>query len=576
MMNVKELVQNELELSGGVYFLRDQTPFNYSDGDQSERYVHDAIRASSDISSGSRELELHIRDWSSLYHLSRERPLVYASLHLPRSARVLEVGCGCGAITRFLGETVEQVVALEGSPRRAEITRERTRDLSNVTVLCGSFEDVIFNERFDFVVCNGVLEYAPLFVKHQDPADEFIRRLSRLLTPSGFLIVAIENKFGLRYFSSGREEHTNIRYDGIEGYARFPHGPITFGFSELHRKLSKHCSVVDVLLPLPDYKLPSAVIRAELVDKVNCADLFADLARTDFGTYEEPRLHERLVWHGLNEDGALRSFANSFVMIASHGGKSFLPANWMGDIYSVKRLSNRATRTTILASEDGSVRTQKRSFTPNGPEARDVSGEESSDWISGVSVHTLVARAMLRRDTNLTLEDRLRDPVLAWWAAVRGLSDETGSLAGSALDCIWQNAILRNGSVTFIDKEWMSADPIAPSALIYRAVAHFVAKENPYLHRWSPACQKASEIALMRAVATVVNVPFSFSLVRAAMERDRDLLATVHGRQSAPLKRLARLVVPLSVLKKRRTPRQLGRLVSRVGRSALRRLAPRG
>src|SRR5439155_1715422 len=121
------------------------------------------VRRATDISSDSRELEQQIRDWSSRYHLSRERPLVYASLNLPSDALVLEVGCGCGAITRFLGENVGQVIALEGSARRATITRERTRDLANVSVICASFEDVTFREKFDFIVCNGVLEYAPLF-----------------------------------------------------------------------------------------------------------------------------------------------------------------------------------------------------------------------------------------------------------------------------------------------------------------------------------------------------------------------------------------------------------------------------
>src|SRR5437762_8663349 len=116
---------------------------------------------------------------------------------------------------------------------------------------------------------------------------------------------------------------------------------------------------------------------------------------------------------------------------------------------------------------------------------------------------------MLRRDRNLALEVRLREPVLVWWAAVGGHSDQTGLLAGDALDSIWQNAVLRNGVVSFIDKEWIWPDRIALSTLIFRAVAHFVAREKEYVHRWSPACQKLNEIALIRAVAHIVGAPLS-------------------------------------------------------------------
>src|SRR5947209_2491522 len=82
VIKVTDVVQSELEVRGAIHVLRDKRPFSYNDGDQSELYVLDAIRRATDISSSSRELEQHIRDWSSRYHLSRERPLVYASLNL--------------------------------------------------------------------------------------------------------------------------------------------------------------------------------------------------------------------------------------------------------------------------------------------------------------------------------------------------------------------------------------------------------------------------------------------------------------------------------------------------------------
>src|SRR5690606_18459341 len=105
--------------------------------------------------------------------------------------------------------------------------------------------------------------------------------------------VAIENQLGLRYFSSGKEEHTSVMFDGLEGYATRKRSPRTFGWKELHGLLSASFHSVETLLPLPDYKLPTAIIRAELTDLVNCAELFANTTRHDFGSYVRPKMHER-------------------------------------------------------------------------------------------------------------------------------------------------------------------------------------------------------------------------------------------------------------------------------------------
>lgn len=52
---------------------------------------------------------------------------------------ILEIGAGCGAITRYLGECGGNVLALEGS-QDAAIARARTRDLQNVTVVSDRFD----------------------------------------------------------------------------------------------------------------------------------------------------------------------------------------------------------------------------------------------------------------------------------------------------------------------------------------------------------------------------------------------------------------------------------------------------
>src|SRR5262245_60726420 len=123
--------------------------FDYSDGGPTEAEIHRTIRDATDRSSGSFELERGIHDWPTQYHLSRARCNLLRPFELARYKNVLEIGAGCGAITRYLAENCASVTALEGSPDRAAIVRDRCADLENVTCVCANLEDVRFSKRFD-------------------------------------------------------------------------------------------------------------------------------------------------------------------------------------------------------------------------------------------------------------------------------------------------------------------------------------------------------------------------------------------------------------------------------------------
>ena len=77
---------------------------DYSDGDAAENTLMEILRGTRDRSSYSLELEAAIYDWISEYHLSSERANIYRFLDLEGVQNGLELGAGCGAITRYLGE----------------------------------------------------------------------------------------------------------------------------------------------------------------------------------------------------------------------------------------------------------------------------------------------------------------------------------------------------------------------------------------------------------------------------------------------------------------------------------------
>ena len=107
---------------------------------------------------------------------------------------------------------------MELSRRRAEINFARNSEKENLTIMVGNLNDMTFPENFDYVVVNGVLEYAMSFTEGKTPYETFLKEMGEYLKPEGKLLIAIENRLGLKYFAGAPEDHTDIHFFGIDGY----------------------------------------------------------------------------------------------------------------------------------------------------------------------------------------------------------------------------------------------------------------------------------------------------------------------------------------------------------------------
>ena len=224
----------------------------YSDGDVEDRIL-EQVRA------GKSSEDTDDRSFPVLYHLSPVRENILSWYPFRENARVLEIGAGPGAITGLLCSRCADVTSVELSHRRASINYERHKDCENLRIMTGNLNDMEFPEKFDYVVLNGVFEYAGSFTEGDDPYGTFLKRCMSYLKDDGMLLIAIENRLGLKYFAGAPEDHTDNYMEGLKEY---PDNSSVRTFSKNEwEELCARCglSYRRFYYPYPDYKFPSEI-----------------------------------------------------------------------------------------------------------------------------------------------------------------------------------------------------------------------------------------------------------------------------------------------------------------------------
>lgn len=277
----------------------------YSDGD-----VEDEILGY--FASGRDPESVIARDarWPVLYHLSPVRRNLLEWYGFPAGGSLLEVGAGCGSLTGLFCERVRQVTAVELSLRRATVIATRHRAFRNLEVHVGNLASIELPAPFDVATLVGVLEYSPKFVRGEDPPLQLLRRVRELVRPGGTLLVAVENRFGLKYWAGAREDHTGLFFDGLEGYPG--RGDVrTWGRVELAELLRRGGFPSQrFYYPWPDYKLPNHVYSDDwLPDPRELPPASPSYDQDRLRLFDEGR-----VAAGLLANGLLPHFAPSFLV----------------------------------------------------------------------------------------------------------------------------------------------------------------------------------------------------------------------------------------------------------------------
>lgn len=476
----------------------------YSDGD-----VEDDIL---NIVQGKISLLEMSRDeinYAIAYHLSELRENILNWYNFKEKASVLEIGSGCGALTGLLCNKCKDVVSVELSKRRATINFERNKGYDNLSIIVGNLNDILLESQYDYIVLNGVFEYAMSFTDDNDPYIAFLNNIKKYLKKEGRILIAIENRLGLKYFSGSSEDHIKSHFSGIDGYVGVS-TVRTFSKSELVDLLNRAgLKYHKFYYPYPDYKFPKEIFTDETINTMSYG--------RNMPQYEEDRVYffdSSRVFKTLANENVNSVFANSFLVEAS-----------MDEIVDEKRIiyakisSDRKPefriKTTIFKDNYENKYVEKDALNitsqlhieqlqKNGSIKRkeyyNLQCEKGSqqgliyEYLEGANLDEVVLEYLEKHDM-VSVKKILKQIYYAFFADTQYLNDvysddfckvfgKTDGCCGydcinpANIDIILDNLYIKNNKYCVIDCEWIFDFPVPVKFIMWRLINEFFAKHN--------------------------------------------------------------------------------------------------
>ena len=430
------------------------------------------------------------KSWPVLYHLSPLRENIVDWIPMKKSDKVLEVGSGCGAITGLLSRKADSVTCVDLSKKRSLINAYRHSERDNITIHVGNFKDIEpeLPGDFDYIFLIGVFEYGQSYIGGDRPHQDFLKLLLPHLKEGGRIIIAIENKYGLKYFAGCKEDHLGTYFSGIENYAAGG-GVRTFSRKGLE-KIFRSCGIQEYhfYYPYPDYKFMTALYSDDYIPgKGELSNNMRNFDRDRMVLFDEKNAFD-----GIVEEGLFSLFANSYIAVI---GKGY-------DIKYVKYSNDRAPeyaiKTEICRNDRGEISVRKYPL-----------HEEAKDHIRGMALayENLTEKYKgSRLEINKCILNETEDELFAQFEFVLGipLSElmdkclEQDDLEGfyryfreyvervgynsdcpvADFDLIFANILVNRETWTLIDYEWTFGKPISTRELAFRAIYCYLLEDE--------------------------------------------------------------------------------------------------
>lgn len=427
------------------------------------------------------------KSWPILYHLSPLRGNIVDWLPIKPGDKVLEIGSGCGAITEKLSQKAKSVTCVDLSAKRSHINAYRNQDRDNIEIHVGNFNDIepSLPEDFDFACMIGVFEYGQSYIHTETPYEDFLKIMKKHVKNSGCIVIAIENKFGLKYWAGCKEDHVGTYFSGLEGY---PEGGSarTFTRTGLER-IFRNCGVdqYSFYYPYPDYKFPTTVYSDRRLP--NLGELTDNMR--NFDRDRMVLFNEKYVFDGIIRDQMFDVFSNSYLVVIGREPETCYVK------YSNDRAADYALRTEIVDTPQGRV---VRKIPLNEEARKHIQGMKRSYELllkryggSGLAINPCElaedgSYAWFPYEKGTTLEELLdeclekddMDGFYRLFDRYVELVSYGEEQAVTDYDLIFANILVDGDRWTVIDYEWTVEKEVSFREVAFRAVYCYVLEEE--------------------------------------------------------------------------------------------------
>ena len=425
--------------------------------------------------------------WPILYHLSPLRANIVDWLPIDKTHKVLEIGSGCGAITDKLSEKAGEVTCVDLSAKRSHINAYRNQDRDNITIHVGNFSDIEpeLSDDYDYVCLIGVFEYGQSYIQTKTPYEDFLKIMLKHMKNNGRLVIAIENRLGLKYFAGCKEDHLGTWFSGLEGY---PEGGSARTFSRPGlEKIMKNCGVEEYSFyyPYPDYKFPATIYSDKRLP-------YQGELTNNMRNFDRDRMvlfNEKYVFDGMIEDGLFPVFSNSYMVVIGKEPDTVYAK------YSNDRAEEFILRTEMVETKQGKmirkiplsgkakdhVRAMERAYQlllkryeGSGLHINPCIPAQDGSYVEfpfekGITLSQLLDECLEKDDMDgfYRLFDRYLE--LISYGEDSGITD---------YDMIFANILVDGDNWTVIDYEWTMEKQVSSKELAFRAVYCYVLEEE--------------------------------------------------------------------------------------------------
>lgn len=245
-----------------------------------------------------------------LYYLSdlSENILNWYSFDLNDS--ILEIGAGLGQLTTLLTKKCKEVVSIESNINYARAIEKRLSDAENLEVIVGTLDKIKLDKKFKYITLIGIdSKISELF---KGNFNELLNLLQNYLVEDGKMILAVDNKFGIRYFAGEEDSILNTKFASLDGYESKQVEIESFTRNSLESKLKECGYKYNFYYPLPDYKLPNVIFTDDTLPDYHTFERYLPY-HTDNSAIMFDELH---VFREILKDdkNQFKFFANSFLV----------------------------------------------------------------------------------------------------------------------------------------------------------------------------------------------------------------------------------------------------------------------